>query len=137
MTQEIASAFETFAKSDVTKTAQESFMAGWDACRRHYDGMNHSPYDAEELADDIYKLYPRHIGRGAARKAIEKALKKVSKDVLIEATVAYAQAVSRWPAVERALYVPHPATWFNRESWADDRKTWDRGTGTVGIRISQ
>jgi hypothetical protein len=80
--------------------------------------------DAKAQADELYELYPRHVARGAAIKAIRQALKKVGYDVLREAVAAYAEARRG----QDRNFTPHPATWFNQERWDDDRTEW---TGRV------
>jgi hypothetical protein len=72
--------------------------------------------------ESLYDAYPRHVGKGAALKAIAKALTKVTFDVLQEAVGAYATAC----ASDDPQYLPYPATWFNEERWNDDRKEWGR-----------
>jgi hypothetical protein len=79
----------------------------------------------ERNAENLYNLYPRKIGKGAALKAIRKALKSADAEVLREAVGAYAAAVGRWPKEERQ-FVPHPSTWFNSRRWEDDRGEWER-----------
>lgn len=71
----------------------------------------------------IYDLYPRKVARKDALKAIETAMKSRPAQYLLAQTKAYAAAVAIWPEHERK-YVPHPATWFNRESFDDDPVTW-------------
>jgi hypothetical protein len=73
----------------------------------------------------IYAEYPRKVGKVAALKAIRLALIRKSVDELLEATKAYAGATKAWPAAD-LQYVPHPATWFNRGSFEDDRANWNR-----------
>lgn len=77
------------------------------------------------IADHIYSAYPRKVGRKAAINAIRSALRVKTPEQLLEAVKAYSEAVDRWPASERN-FVPHPATWFNRGSYDDDRSTWER-----------
>ena len=88
-------------------------------------------------AADIYAAYPRKVGRAAAIKAIEKAIKAVGPkpnattqwygaEVLMQRVKAYAAAVAQWPAADKQ-FIPHPATWFNRGSYDDDPKEWLRG----------
>ena len=78
-------------------------------------------------ADDIYAAYPRKVGKQRAIKAIQKAGKDVGMDKLLKAVKAYAEATSRWPEADKQ-YIPFPATWFNRGSYEDDPKEWERGT---------
>jgi len=111
------------------------FTAGWDA---HEEAgkqvMMFAPSILEVCikAEDIYSVYPRHAGRGAAIKAIEKAMTKVDVATLLDAVQAYAAAVKTWPPTARYTCagvdtVPHPATWFNQERWTDDRAEWVKG----------
>jgi hypothetical protein len=59
--------------------------------------------------------YPRREGRGAARKAWEKAVLKAEPSEIIEGAARFAADPNREPA-----YTPHPATWLNQERWSDD-----------------
>ncbi len=68
----------------------------------------------------IYEAYPRKVGRGAALKAIVKALKLVPFEELLEAVREYARAREG----QEREFTPYPATWFNQERWADDREEW-------------
>lgn len=83
-------------------------------------------------AEQIYAAYPRKVARQDALKAISSAMKKVSAESLLEATNAYAAAVSKWSPEDRN-FVPHPATWFNRGSYQDDRETWIRRGPSKGV----
>jgi hypothetical protein len=82
-----------------------------------------SSISVESEAMKIYQAYPRRTQRANALRAIDAALAKKPFDQLIEATKAYAVAVSTWPA-DRRRFVPHPASWFNSEGYEDDRETW-------------
>ena len=66
--------------------------------------------------DEFWARYPRKIGKGAARKAYARAVKKASPDVVFEALG------RQLPAMEakEPAYRPHPATWLNQERWADE-----------------
>lgn len=74
----------------------------------------------------IYTAYPLHVARANALRAIGNALAAHPFEQLLAATVAFAEAVSRWSPEDRAKYVPHAATWFNRESYLDDPSAWER-----------
>lgn len=84
------------------------------------------PKGVSPAAVEIYARYPRHVGRAAALKAIDKALVEVAADTLAEAVKNYADATSLWTKDEKA-FIPHPATWFNQERWLDDPKEWLKG----------
>ena len=64
----------------------------------------------------FWKHYPRKIGKGAARKAFEKALEKKHATELIESAYDYANS-SSLPDLQ---FIPHPATWLNQERWDDE-----------------
>jgi len=76
---------------------------------------------------EIYGSYPRKVARDAALKAIEKRLDQgLDAQELLDATLAYAAATQRWEVGDRQ-FIPHPATWFNAGSFADDQREWHRG----------
>jgi len=85
--------------------------------------MDFTGLTEEQKIENLYQAYPRHTGKGDAKKAIKKALEKVPYPQLLEATMAYAES----PRGKGQLGhdAPHPATWFNQERWADDRKFWE------------
>jgi hypothetical protein len=88
---------------------------------------------AQGRALAIYKAYPRHVGVKDALKAIERAAKSLADDpsvvdahaYLLNRATMYAIAVSKW-APGHHQYIPYPSTWFNRGSYADDPKEWER-----------
>lgn len=78
---------------------------------------------ADGLSEKIYLAYPRKEGRGEAIKAIQKALKKIEFNDLLDAVTVYAKSHVGWIPSDRQ-FIPHPATWFNQERWKDDRTLW-------------
>lgn len=81
-------------------------------------------------AEEIYAIYPLKAGRKKAIEAIRKALKKASKETLLESVTAFAAARN---GVKE--FTPHPSTWFNEERWLDDRETWKpRSNASTGVR---
>jgi uncharacterized protein YdaU (DUF1376 family) len=80
--------------------------------------------------EEIYQLYPKKVAKDDAIKAISKALARVSKETLTEAVTAYAKArIGQDPK-----FTPHPATWFNKARWEDDRTTWkDADSGKMNF----
>jgi len=81
--------------------------------------------DITSTAESIYQFFPRKVGKGAAVKAIEKALKIVDAETLKSAVKEYSIAAAQWPESEKH-FIKHPATWFNQQCWEDDRETWKR-----------
>lgn len=68
--------------------------------------------------DEFYAVYPRHVGRGAARKAYAGARRrKVAQQHIIDAAKRFAQKCE----CERTEvnFIPHPATWLNQERYDD------------------
>ena len=71
----------------------------------------------------IYEAYPRKVGKEAGLKAIKAALmrSKMTPAGMLEAVNAFALAMKD----EDPQFIPHPATWFNRGSFSDDRVAWN------------
>lgn len=87
-------------------------------------------------AEDIYAAYPRKVGKQAAVKAINKALKALAGEFgqpeveLLLLTKQYAAATATWPAADKQ-FIPHPATWFNHGRYEDDQREWVRGAAAT------
>ncbi|WP_288436717.1 hypothetical protein [uncultured Gordonia sp.] len=62
-----------------------------------------------------WQEYPRRVGKGAAAKAFDKALKMIEAEELSEITARYADSV----AGTDERFIPHPATWLNERRWED------------------
>ena len=69
------------------------------------------------LFDEFWKRYPRKVGKGDARRAFEKALKKVELPFLLAALDLQKRG---W---DDPKFIPFPATWLNGERWDDEIKT--------------
>lgn len=96
------------------------------------------PVPLAVVAEDIYKAYPRHVGKADAIKAIIRQVKRAqpaSASYLLDRAKAYAAAVAQWPEDEKK-YIPHPATWFNRGSYDDDPREWVKGNAAQTSRFS-
>lgn len=68
--------------------------------------------------DEFWELYPRKVGKPAAKRAFTAACKRVDERKLLEALRAHAVVWRSWP-VHRQQFVPHPSTWLNRDGWDD------------------
>lgn len=75
--------------------------------------------------DRFWTVYPKKVGKGAARKAFAKAVRKCSVDDMIAAVEKQKQS-SQWTK-DNGQYIPNPATWLNQERW-DDRLDEEGGT---------
>ena len=71
--------------------------------------------------EDFWALYPRKVGKGAARKAFKAALSKATVEELRGGLQAYCAKL----AGVDPTYIKHPSTWLNGECWLDD----DQQTG--------
>jgi hypothetical protein len=71
---------------------------------------------AGDLFDRFWERYPRKVGKAAARRAFERALKHVTFDAMMAALERH-RRLRQWTQRE---YIPHPATWLNQHRWADE-----------------
>lgn len=84
--------------------------------------------------EEIYRAYPRHVGKKAAIPKILKALRELTATHpdaahwLLTRVAAYAKAVEH---AERK-YIPYPATWFHQGRYDDDDEEWSVGIGDAG-----
>ena len=71
--------------------------------------------------DAFWELYPRKIGKTAARKAYAKARKEVTAERIAEGVT---NAAAVWFASNtEERFIPHPTTWLNRGGWDDEQET--------------
>jgi len=96
-----------------------------------------TPSGKPDPVEAIYQAYPRRIGRGAALKAIHKAVKRIcatgqeprQAQVFLYQRV---QAFARSPAGQDGEFTPYPATWFNQGRYDDDPAEWQRKANERG-----
>lgn len=85
------------------------------------DNKNRNRNRIKETIDQIsfdrfWSVYPRKIGKGAAKKAWIK-LKPWKTGDLVEIILSAIEAQK--PHWKDPQFIPHPATWLNQERWAD------------------
>lgn len=92
--------------------------------RPHTRGDIYTPARGPTEFDRFWAVYPRHVGKDAARKAFSKALGRITEDDPLAVILA---------GVERALpgwddpnFIPHPASWLNAGRWDDEAPTTER-----------
>lgn len=77
--------------------------------------------DAEASTADqfetFWRAYPRRVGKGAARKAFEKAIRLTTLAAMLDAIALYQRCK---PGYQDFC---HPATWLNQERWDDEWST--------------
>lgn len=76
---------------------------------------------------EFWSVYPKRVGKGAARKAWTKAIGKAPVEDLLDATRRFANQVDQRVRTQRVVagedpraFIPHPATWLNQERWSDE-----------------
>ena len=89
------------------------------ACSILESVINNTP-TVQDSALAIYQAYPRKVGKLAALKAIEKALKVSDSASILASVQRFAAQVKTERTEER--FIPHPSTWFNAGRWMDETK---------------
>jgi len=64
----------------------------------------------------FWRDYPRKIGKGAARTAFQRSLKKVDPEVII-------RTLRNYSFPKEMQFIPHASTWLNQERWEDKVST--------------
>jgi uncharacterized protein YdaU (DUF1376 family) len=85
--------------------------------------LNHKEEDKEEDKDiskkelfvDFWNVYPIKVGKGAAQKAFEKAIRTTDADIIIKGAQRYKLDPNRVQA-----YTAHASTWLNAQRWLDE-----------------
>jgi hypothetical protein len=73
------------------------------------------PGNEAEAFDEFWTTYPRRVGKGAARTAWAKAVRKIDPAEIIKAAAGYRD----WPG-RKPDFTAHPTTWLNQERWTDE-----------------
>ncbi len=79
----------------------------------------------EEQFETFWRTYPRRIGKGAARKSFEKALRLESFDGIMSGL----QRQLSYYSSKEQQFIPHPTTWLNQERWSDEPQPIQSNTG--------
>jgi hypothetical protein len=81
---------------------------------------NNVRLNAEEF-ESFWILYPRKVGKAAARKSLEKALTDAADSKALFAEILDgAKRLSTDPNLPPSQFIPYPATWIAREGWSDE-----------------
>jgi len=76
------------------------------------------PFAKPNGFERFWEACPRKVGKGAARKAFDRALAKIGSDDPLAVLLAALERVK--PTWTDLQYAPHPATWLNEERWEDE-----------------
>lgn len=66
-----------------------------------------------------WEMYPRKTAKRAAEKAYRAALKRGSREVILEGLQSQLAALK----AKETKFIPYPATWLNEDRWADEEET--------------
>lgn len=76
--------------------------------------------------DLFWSDYPKKSGKGAARAAFSKAIKKATVDEIMSGLLKH-----EIQTMKDVQFIPHPATWLNQERWADEGTQKKEGGGWI------
>ena len=117
----------TFVKRSLTYTDTEA-DTDTETDKKKKD-IHQPKVDGDSDFNEFWKIYPRKIGKGQARKAFKAALKKTTLEVIL----AGVETMKADPLLE-SEFTPHPATWLNGERWLDDPQP--KVKGQTGLKLA-
>ncbi len=103
---------------ELNSTDKSSSSCAQEKNKKH---LNNSGPELEQQAEEIYKRYPRKVGKPYAIKAINKAINKCGFNHIFEKTKLYAKEYNG-----DHRYIPHPSKFFNQERYNDDPSEWSQ-----------
>src|SRR5690606_35394706 len=71
---------------------------------------------ASDRFDEFWALYPRRVGKAAAKRAWSRKGLNAKADEILEHLRARVRSDAQWLA-EGGRFIPHPQTWLNRDGW--------------------
>jgi hypothetical protein len=77
---------------------------------------NNGAKNSAEAFDSFWKLYPKKVDKGHARKAFTAALKKSDLATILAGVTRYAESVRG----TEPRYIAGPSPWLNGERWDDE-----------------
>lgn len=103
------------------------------------------------LVEELYKIYPAHVAKGAALKAIDKALRRLPLELKLggrdvpdrvawikEAVECFAGSpAGQIDGLFKGYRPPYPATWFNQSRYLDDPEAWFQVSAQHGRMLSE
>lgn len=95
-------------------------------------------FGLSDVVGELYRLYPKHVGKRAAERAIQNALKRLPLELKmagkpsvgdpVEWLKEQVSAFAESPAGQRGRLTPYPSTWFNQSRYLDDQECWQEMT---------
>lgn len=83
--------------------------------------------------EEFWKVWPKRVGKRAAFKAYERALKRASHEQILQGAQDMA-ALWMLMSEQDRQYVPYPERWLNADRWADERQTDTQPAATKALR---
>ena len=83
--------------------------------------LNNSGHELVQQAEEIYKIYPKKVGKPSAIQAIKKAINKDGFKHVFEKTKLYAKEYNG-----ESRYIAYPSKFFNQERYNDDPSEWSQ-----------
>lgn len=92
--------------------------------------LNHQENNLAQLAlsvnagsrfEEFWKVWPKRVGKRAALKSYERALKRATHEQILQGAQEMA-ALWMLMSEEDRKYVPYPERWLNSDRWADERE---------------
>lgn len=71
-----------------------------------------------EEFEQFWSVYPKKKSKESARKAFDKAIKKIDLQTMLDAVEAQKRS-KQWKEKD-GQFIPYPATWLNAECWNDE-----------------
>jgi hypothetical protein len=98
------------------KTTNKDILAQNEFERESFE-TNSIEWETQHDAFDIFWVnYPRKTGKGAAKRAFWKAAANNQMAEILDGVV----RMSQDPNLPETQFIPHPATWLNRDGWLDE-----------------
>jgi hypothetical protein len=94
------------------------------------DSSSPAPRATARAFDAFWEHYPRKVGKDAARRAFDKAARRVGAEPVILGAKRFAAD----PNLPEKQFIPHPATWLGRGGWEDEPlPPRDAATGAAAL----
>ena len=106
-------------RQNVASGAVEQWNRGTEEQRTKQPSSPAAPSTVSEpdpwLFTEFWKLYPRKVGKEAARKSWARAVRKANPDEIVASAGRYGTD----PNLPEEQFIPHPAKWLNDGRWSD------------------
>lgn len=88
--------------------------------QKHRASKSEVTPEAEDKFEKFWAAYPRKVSKVDAKIAFVKALEKTTLEQIISSITTHKKC-EQW-SKDNGQFIPHAATWLNREGWNDETK---------------